>query len=153
MKKASIIKRLKFRKTAKEYYKKHPFFMGGGVSKKTGEPCVRMSIRNNRAIEFEGWKDVREVVKSIVGFYSGMCEREGIKTRNGIKLSAPVIGSECDVGWEKYDIVIYPPSIGVIRLNGRDGAEDFIRQIRDECEAIEDYCEKRKLDAAPKHRR
>ncbi len=153
MKKPGIIERLKTKKITKEYYKKHPFFVGGGVSKKTGEPCVKMGIHGNGAIKFECWEDVHDVVKSIVGFYSEMCEREGIKTRSGVKLSAPVIGSDIDYDWEKYDIVIYPPSIGVIRLNGRDGVEDFIRQIRDECTAIEDYCEKCKNDIEAKHHR
>jgi len=112
-----------------------------------------MSLRDNSAIEFESWEDVRDIVKSIVGVYSNACEHEGIKTKNGIKLSAPVIGSECDINGEKYDIVIYPPSVGTIRLNGRDEVEDFIRQIRDECAAIEDYCEKCKKDIASKRRR
>jgi len=34
MKKLSIIKRLKTSKAAKEYYKMHPIFIGGGISKK-----------------------------------------------------------------------------------------------------------------------
>ncbi len=144
MKKAGIIKWLKIRKKSKEYYKKHPFFMGGGISKKTGEPCIRMSIRDNSSIEFESWEDVQDVVKSLVGFYSDMCDSAGIKTKTGISLSSPVIGSEFDANWEKYDIVIYPPTYGTIKLHGRDGVEDFIRQIREECNAIEDYCQERK---------
>lgn len=153
MKNLSIIKRLKTSKAAKEYYKKHPFFFGSGISKKTGEPCVRMSIRDNSTIEFESWEDVQDVVKSLVGFYSDMCDSAGIKTKTGISLSSPVIGSEFNASEEKYNIVIYPPTYGTIKLHGRDGVEDFIRQIREECNAIEDYCKERKNEIKGKCRR